>query len=226
MNHSTLAATVLTASLAAPLSAETIESEGVAFAKQTEPRPGTSLQLCSAELLRYKVVFRGYVAALYLEDCSLRDDPLADIPKRLELSYFWDIPGEKFGPAGRDILAKNVSKTELATLTERLDTFDNAYRDIEKGDRYTLTYLPGVGTELAHNGESLVTVPGADFGRAYFSIWLGDDPLDQRLCDRLLESPALTPPVTRVAEQSTPTAPSSATGERALAPTPESPDRR
>lgn len=54
------------------------------------------------------------------------------------------------------------------------------------GDRGTLTYLPGRGTELTLNGRPLALIEGADFARAYFDIWLGPDPIDAGLRDALL----------------------------------------
>ena len=75
---------------------------------------------------------------------------------------------------------------ELAKLRSRIDLFNAAYRDIKPGDRYALTYQPGKGTELSFNGEPLVTIEGADFAAAYFSIWLGHKPLDDNLKKALL----------------------------------------
>jgi chalcone isomerase-like protein len=57
---------------------------------------------------------------------------------------------------------------------------------VSPGDRYALTYVPDVGTELRLNEESLATIPGEDFAEAYFGIWLGDQPLDEGLRDKLL----------------------------------------
>jgi hypothetical protein len=62
------------------------------------------------------------------------------------------------------------------------------YEDIEPGDRYALTYLPGVGTELARNGRRLGVIEGADFSSALFAIWLGERALDDSLRRQLLAS--------------------------------------
>lgn len=164
--------------------------EGVPFTDRVVVASETQLSLCAAELLRYRRVFRGYVAALYLPDCSARAQALADVPRRLELSYFWSIPGDKFGPAAEEVLARSLAPAELEPLRDRLRTLHEAYQDVAPGDRYALTYVPGRGTELAKNGAPLVTIPGADFARAYFAIWLGADPLDRGLRDRLLGAPA------------------------------------
>ena len=144
------------------------------------------LHLHGLGLLRYRILFRGYVAALYLPDGVSGDRALDDLPRRLELSYFWAIKGKDFAHAADALLARSLDPEQVSGLRERLDTFHLAYRDVEPSDRYSLTYRPGVGTELRLNDEPLVTVPGNDFARAYFGIWLGDHPLDEELRNDLL----------------------------------------
>lgn len=160
--------------------------EGVHFADRVSAGDAT-LRLSCVGLLRYKLFIKAYVAAFYLGDGTDRGDALADVPKRLELSYFWSIDGADFGKAGDQILAQNIDAEKLAALRPRLDQINAWYRDVKPGDRYSLTYVPGIGTELALNGTQLGIVEGADFAAAYFRIWLGDSPVDPRLRDALLE---------------------------------------
>jgi len=159
--------------------------EGVSFPLLYE-REGFSLRLHNAALLRYKIVFRGYVVALYLPDGADPASALGPVPKRLEFSYFWKIPGPEFGQAGEEILTRNVDRQTVTALRERLDSINRAYKDVKPGDRYALTYRPGKGTELSFNGKPLVLVEGDDFAAAYFSIWLGKKPIDEDLKNELL----------------------------------------
>jgi len=147
---------------------------------------GTVLRLHGASLLRWKRLFKAYVAALYLPAGIGSDEVLEDVPKRLELSYFWDIEGEQFGPAAEQILERTLPEEELRVLRPRLAELHRAYRSVQPGDRYALSYAPGRGTALTLNGELLARIPGADFARAYFGIWLGPEPVDEGLRDRLL----------------------------------------
>ena len=96
--------------------------------------------------------------------------------------------GTDFGKVGDQILAQNVDAQTFEALRPRLDRINTLYRDVKPGDRYSLTYVPGVGTELALNGSPLGVIDGADFGAAYFRIWLGDHSIDARLRDQLLTS--------------------------------------
>jgi hypothetical protein len=161
------------------------EIEGVTF-RDTLATEGVALQLHGVGLLRHRIVFRGYVAGLYLGDDVEPAAALGDVPKRLELEYFWSIKGEDFGDAADAILARNLESRLLDSLRPRIDALHAAYRDVSPGDRYALTYRPGHGTTLSWNDTSLATIPGADFARAYFAIWLGEAPMSESLRDALL----------------------------------------
>lgn len=145
------------------------------------------LELKSLGLLRYRVFFKGYVAALYLEPGADSATALEAVPKRLELEYFWDIGGEKFGPVAESALARNLDERSFERLRPQIEALHQSYQDVEPGDRYALTYIPGEGTELAKNGVRLALVPGEEFAEAYFRIWLGESPLDRDLRDQLLK---------------------------------------
>ncbi len=165
------------------------EVGGARFAEQMEVG-GAELSLHGVGLMRYRSLFNGYAAALYL-DGSVAEEPtsvsvLADVPRRLEIEYFWSIPAEKLAEATLDGVARNTDPRTFEALRERVGRLNRLYRDIEAGDRYALTYLPGVGTELAHNGRRLGVIEGADFSAALFAIWLGEQPLDESLRRQLL----------------------------------------
>ncbi|MGH0030646.1 MAG: chalcone isomerase family protein [Myxococcota bacterium] len=176
---------LVVALLCLPAAAPAGSIEGVDFPDRFQAGD-ERLELKGLGLLRYRVVFRGYVAALYLDAQTPPSAVLEDVPKRLEIEYFWSIGGEAIRDAGAELLARNVAPRELAALRERVDRIGRLYRDVEPGDRYALTYVPGRGTELSLNGEALGIVPGADFAAAYFAIWLGEEPIDESLRRQLL----------------------------------------
>ena len=159
--------------------------EGVEFADAYRTGDVT-MKLNCVGLLRYLVVIKGYVAALYLGDSATPATVLSDVPKRLELRYFYAIKGPDFGRAGDKVLAENIDAVTMAKLRPRLDRLNALYEDVNPGDRYALTYVPGVGTELSKNGKAKGVIEGADFAAAYFSVWLGSKPLDESLRQQLL----------------------------------------
>jgi hypothetical protein len=48
-------------------------------------------------------------------------------------------------------------------------------------DRYVVTDLPGVSTELALNDRRKGIIPGVDVVIPYFAIWLGPHPINEAL---------------------------------------------
>lgn len=161
------------------------EIEGVTFAEQHQVG-AINFKLHGVGLLRYRLVIKAYVAALYLGEGVQADAVLTDTPKRLELEYFWSIAGPDFGKAANHILEANLSAATLFALRSRLDRLHALYETVKPGDRYALTYLPGAGTELTLNGVSKGVIDGADFASAYFAIWLGEKPIDRSLKTQLL----------------------------------------
>jgi len=161
------------------------EIEGVAFDERHD-LGDTELVLHGTGLLRYRVVFKGYVAALYLGEEAQPASVLDDVPRRLEISYFWSIGADDFAEATVEGISRNVDDATFRQLRDRIERLNRLYEDVEPGDRYALTYVPGRGTELSKNGVAKGRIPGADFAEAVFAIWLGENPLDVSLRDQLL----------------------------------------
>jgi len=170
--------------LSSPASALTVEK--VTFADSVTIG-GTPVPLRNAALLRYLKFIKAYVAALYLPAGVKAEDVLSDVAKRLEISYLVAIKGKDFGKGAAPTLEANQTPAELARLQGRIDRINAAYKDVQPGDRYAITYLPGRGTELALNGTPLTVIEGADFAAAYFGIWLGKTSIDDKLKRDLLK---------------------------------------
>ena len=149
----------------------------------------TILHVKGVGLLRYMVFVKVYVAALYLKQGVPAEHALSDTPKRLEIHYFKSIKAEDFALSTRDMIAKNVNSETLKRLQPHIDEINALYEDVRPGDRYSLTYVVGKGTELALNGKPKGVIAGSDFASAMFSIWLGLRPLDKSLKESLLGEP-------------------------------------
>lgn len=165
--------------------ADAMKIEGVEFAPRVRVGSET-LHLYNAALLRYRVFIKAYVGALYLSPEVTPERVLGDVAKRLEIEYFWRISAADFATATIKGISNNADAQTVATLQPRIDRINRLYRDVEPGDRYSLTYVPGVGTELALNGEPLGSIAGSDFAAAIFAIWLGPTPIDESFRNDLL----------------------------------------
>ena len=162
------------------------EEPSVTFPASIPLQSGQRLNLQGTGLLRYKLVFKAYLAALYLEN-DKANAPLADVPKQLTIHYFWDIEKKAFAGAAIKQLKKQYTKEQLAHIMPQVNAFHELCADITKGDRYQLRYEPGYGTELLHNDKRLGTIQGKAFAKAYFGLWLGPKPLSKPLKKQLLK---------------------------------------
>lgn len=134
-----------------------------------------------------KVLFmRAFAAGFYLgEDVSV-EDALADVPKRIEVSYFVRIPGEKLTRYTEKMMRLNMSAKEYAGISDRLKKMSEYFVDLKPGDRYALTYIPELGTQFEYNDNIIGVIEGEDFARGIFSVWIGGVPMDKHLKQQIL----------------------------------------
>ena len=161
------------------------QSNRISF-QETYETDEVKLKIRGAGLFRYMVIIKAYVGGLYLPESVSSEAVLSEVPKRLEVEYFQHIKGKDFGPTTHKLISKNVDAQTYRQLQKRIDLHASFYENVKPGDRYSLTYIPGRGTELALNGRPKGTVKGSDFAAALFSIWLGPNPMDKTFKTQLL----------------------------------------
>ncbi len=130
--------------------------------------------------------FHLYTAALYTDP---QHETVADIlessPKRLVIEY-------RHGFKKDDIVKYSIAQLKanpavnLDAIRRRFEKLCAHLQDVRKGDRYEIVYKPETGTELLFNGKSKVVIPGRDFAKAYFGIWLSEYPISAGLRRHLL----------------------------------------
>ncbi len=147
---------------------------------------GLELERKASAPVHYARIFHVYDAALY-GPAELPASALAEAPVTacLVIEYRMDVSAERLREAAETVLARQ--QADLAPLASRLARLHAAYRDVAEGDRFALCHAPGPGTTLLLNGEALVTVEGDDFARAYFGIWLGEEPIAPPLREAVLD---------------------------------------
>lgn len=79
---------------------------------------------------------------------------------------------------------------QLAGIRDDLQMFHECLQDeVQKHDIYDFVYLPGKGLVVVRNGKVKGSIPGIEFKRALFGIWLSDDPVDANLKQAMLQAP-------------------------------------
>ncbi len=168
--------------LAWPANAQ-VKIEGVTFDKQLSGNPPLELQ--GYGLLRYRLIIKAYVAAYYQ---SQLDAPLTDplTSRKLIIEYFHAIKAEDFARVTLEGVQQNTTAEVFTAIEDDLEAFLQSYQAVQPGDRYTLSWHPEQGLSLSLNQTQLINFDNAKLSQALFAIWLGDQPGDRRLKERLL----------------------------------------
>ena len=82
---------------------------------------------------------------------------------------------------------ERVTDNNLGPLQERIDrVLGLLHEPIVKKDVIAFAYEKGVGTQFIKNGKELGVIEGQDFKFALYKIWLGDEPVHEKLKEELL----------------------------------------
>lgn len=162
--------------------ARAVEVAGVEV-PETVTVDGTRLVLNGAGVRR-KLFVKVYVGALYLP--RPRRDPAAivaaDEPQRVEMRILYRRIGvRRLRESWEEGLRRNHPPERLADLRPAIERYYATLRPVRRGDVVTLTYRPGVGTEVAVNGEVADVIPGRGLFAALLGVWLGPRPPDEAL---------------------------------------------
>jgi len=145
-----------------------------------------NISMVKATLFEY-YFFDLYSIALYAPEAAAdAEKVLGNVPKKLVFHYHRDIERQDFIEAADQVLKKNPN-VDMKVIEERLAELNSWYVSVEEDDIYELSYVPEKGTSLALNGKELGTVPGVDFQRAYFGIWLSNHSISDSLRNRLVK---------------------------------------
>jgi len=149
---------------------------------------GKTLKLNGAGL-RKKMMFKVYVAALYLETPS--KDAAAVVSssevKSIRLSVLRSLKGSQVSEAIAEGFERN-SKDQLPKLQPRLDKLQTMIPDVKEGDELAFNVVPDKGVQVLVRGTERGTIEGRDFADALFSVWLGPNPVQDDLKKALLGS--------------------------------------
>ena len=171
--------------LAAP-----VEISGVKLEDPVDLR-GTPVQLNGAGI-RYKAIFKVYVAGLYLtrKAATPQEAYAAPGPKRLSITLLRDIDADTLNKSITEAFENNTPPDEIARFTPGVSRIRQALSDQKKlnaGDNFTLDGIPGIGTLLSIKGVPQgEPMKGDDLFNALIRAWVGPKPADTKLKDALL----------------------------------------
>lgn len=173
MTRRALLSLVLAGLMAAPVIAGTLS--GVTLA-DTMAVDGHTL-LLNGMALRKKIVFKVYVAGLYLPARETDGAKVlaADTPRCTVMHFLRGVSANQVNEAWYDGLEANTPN-HSAQLKKQFDELAAMMEGLKDGDALTFTYRPGVGTEVKVKGKVKGTLGDKAFADALFACWIGPKP--------------------------------------------------
>lgn len=142
--------------------------------------------------IRYKAIFKVYVAGLYLTEKknTVPDVLAASGAKRVIIVMLRDVSNEELGRGFMSGINQNSDRNEKAKYITQLQKFGEIFASIpelKKGDVLTTDWIPGTGTIIHVNGKKVSeALPDQGFYNALLKIWIGDKPVDTKLKPAML----------------------------------------
>jgi len=138
--------------------------------------------------IRKKAIFKVYVGALYLT--TGESDPQVindnDDPMAIRMHFVRDVGPNKLVMAWTTGF-NNATGGNTEALAKEIELFNSYFTEEAKvGDVYDLAYTPYTGLSVILKGQTIGTIPGIEFKRAVFGIWLGEKPADKGLKNGML----------------------------------------
>jgi hypothetical protein len=124
--------------------------------------------------LREKYLIDIYVGGLYLTHPT-RDGAAAiasDEPKRVVMHFVYGVSRDQMVASFRSDFGAGASR--FAGDIDRIVAALPA--SLSKGDELVFDYVPGTGTTFTVEGRAAVVIPGPDFMKMVWGVWLGPKP--------------------------------------------------
>ncbi|MBU1169414.1 MAG: chalcone isomerase family protein [Proteobacteria bacterium] len=167
-------------------------------------KAGDSDLILNGAGLRKKFGMKIYAVGLYLKAKSGDGQAVmdGDAPMALQMRWRMKVPPKKIDETFYESLALSTGApkasaygplTDFGSITKDVVSFMTwiAKRETTKTDSWIFIYVPGKGTEVhVHDGttdELMGLIPGIDFKKVLFGVWLMEDPpVGKSLRDDLL----------------------------------------
>src|SRR5450631_979181 len=139
--------------------------------------------------IRTKVVFKVYVASLYLpQKATDLQGVLAKGPRRIQLNLLRTLSADQLADALVDGLNETNTPEQIAAVKAQVDqlvSIMKAFKEVKEKDVVTLDFVDGA-TKIGWNGEAKGSIAGDAFNQALTRIWLGDKPVQSDLKKAML----------------------------------------
>jgi hypothetical protein len=180
------------------LSASALEVAGVNVPEKAQVG-GQPLVLNGAGSRFMAGVIDVYVIAFYLPESKHKVEEVLEESRSKNVTIWFLTPlgvqvtGVQLLDATHKLMSENMGAEELKNLDpswKQFSTFFDKIKEFKNEDKLSVDYQPGKGMRISMNGKELGRIVQPEFMRAFLLVWLGEQPAQVDLKDRLLGRPS------------------------------------
>ena len=138
-----------------------------------------------------RVVFfmKVYEGSLYLENKNSDADEIINSNTSMALRI--DVTSEMVtADAMKKALSEGLIKStnnNTSHIVDEIEQLSSSFNsDVASGDFYEFIFIPKIGTHVIKNNELVELIPGFDFKKAFFGIFLSNNPIQKNLKKAML----------------------------------------
>jgi len=167
------------------LSAPTISASEI---PDTFEYKGSSLIL-NGQGTRVIFFMKVYEGSLYLENKSSNADEI--VKNNSPMAIRIDVISEMVtADAMKKALSEGLEKStnnNTSPISNEIDQLASSFNSaVTSGDFYEFVFIPEIGMHVLKNNELVKIIPGIDFKKAFFGIFLSDNPIQKNLKKAML----------------------------------------
>ena len=138
-----------------------------------------------------RVVFfmKVYEGSLYLENKNSDADEIinSNTPMALRIDVTSEmVTAEAMKKALREGLEKSTNNN-ISHILDEIEQLSSSFNSaVASGDFYEFVFIPEIGTHVLKNNELVELIPGFDFKKAFFGIFLSKNPIQKNLKKAML----------------------------------------
>jgi hypothetical protein len=138
---------------------------------------------------RVKFFMKVYESSLYLKSASSNAEEIMN--KDAAMAVRIDVVSSLVTPeAMKTALNEGLEKStgnNTGPIIKEIEQLNATFNsEVGSGDFYEFIYLPDAGTNVLKNSEYIDTIPGIEFKKAFFGIWISNNPIQKNLKKAML----------------------------------------
>jgi len=149
---------------------------------------GTTLML-NGQGTRVKFFMKVYDTSLYLVSKTSNAEEILNVNEAMAIRL--DVTSTMVTTdAMKDALNSGLVKStgnNTSSITQEIEQLISTFNsDVTDSDFFEFIYIPELGTNVLKNSTYIDTIPGIEFKKAFFGIWLSKNPIQKNLKKAML----------------------------------------